>query len=139
MTGRRGRLRPLALAAALPLLGSLGGCFAYSAGQYNTDHQPTVDTGVGAAIIMPGQTAPAMPQQSPGAGAAASAPPPEGSAPSGAAPGGPRMATIGGAKQDEKRNLQWREEPIWNKYLMLPFAWVAAPFAAWLVSAVRGG
>ena len=45
----------------------LAGCFAYSRGARNTERQPTVDTGVGAAIIYPGQTAPTLPQQGSGA------------------------------------------------------------------------
>ena len=36
----------------------LSGCFAYNQGVRDIDRHPTVDTGVGASILMPGQAAP---------------------------------------------------------------------------------
>jgi hypothetical protein len=123
--------RPRRLQLLLPalLMLPLAGCFAYSQGTQNTARQPTVDTGVGAAIIYPGQTAPALPQQ--GSGGATG---PEGQT---AQPSTGQLTTIGGAKVDEQQNVQWREEPIWHKYLMLPLAVVAAPFKA-AAEAARG-
>ncbi len=40
------------------------------------------------------------------------------------------ITMIGGAQQDEQRHVEYREEPIWYKYVALPFALAAAPFKA---------
>jgi hypothetical protein len=37
---------------------------------------------------------------------------------------------IGGAEQHEKGHVAWKQEPRWWKYLVLPFAAIAAPFKA---------
>lgn len=166
----------LALALANAAAGSLG-CFAFGRGHRDIDRTPVVDTGAGASILYPGQTAPVA---SPGAPSEAStvsgagAPPPQALPPTGraspdpeaqvgsppyamqsgtsrAAPGGSAgsarasgspsaglpVTTIGGAQTDQTGHVQYREEPIWFKYVALPFALAAAPFKA-AADAVRG-
>jgi antitoxin component YwqK of YwqJK toxin-antitoxin module len=54
------RLLPLLLALSAPA--TLAGCMAYSNVKRDTDRHPIVHTGVGATILMPGQSAPALPQ-----------------------------------------------------------------------------
>ena len=53
----------LVLAAA-----GLAGCF-YGHTKRNIDRNPVVDTGVGASVVMPGQSAPAYPHPAPGSAA----------------------------------------------------------------------
>jgi len=129
------RLAPwLALCAAAP------GCY-FNNIQRDVDRTPVMDAGAGASILMPGESAPMV---VPGAGApgtagTVSAPrgsPDPGPATQGsrvqtgdpAASAGPPISMIGGTHVDEERHLSVREEPIWWKYLTLPFAVVAAPF-----------
>ena len=114
----------------------LSGCFAYSEGVRDIDRHPTVDTGVGASILMPGQTAPALRPQPPAGSrgqptGSPSRPGATGSEGSAAGAGGttsPPMTTIGGSSIDEKTHLEWKEEPQFHKYLMAPLALLAAPF-----------
>jgi hypothetical protein len=140
-TGRRCALTLTLLAAT----GTLG-CFAVNKVERDIDRSPTVVTGVGAGIIMPGQSVPVYqgpyhPQTSgqesfgrPGSnsGSATGGPGPsttrsgEGNAPAG---GGSNITMIGGATVDEERHQTIDETPQWFKYLRLPFAVVAAPFA----------
>lgn len=93
------------------------GCLYYGNQSRDVDRTPIVDTGVGATILMPGQSAPSFP-----AGPAT---------PGGAAPeGGGGVSMIGGTRVDETTHVRVHEEPVWLKYLTLPFAAVAAPFVA---------
>ncbi|MEM7411750.1 MAG: hypothetical protein AAF430_16080 [Myxococcota bacterium] len=146
------------------------GCWAALNREGDVDRTPVVNTGAGASIIYPGQSAPphpgnyhpreagygqpqaganphnphlpATPPSAAGAhvpqGAVApgvAVPPPEyATAPgqtrrsgSGAAPGG-GITMIGGAETEETRHVQVNEEPLWLKYVGLPFAVMAAPF-----------
>jgi hypothetical protein len=126
----------------------LPGCFAYSNRGSDIDRTPVVDTGVGARIIYPGQTA-AMPV--PGQAASGQAPSgqtrsgqaqsgqtsPEAGASDTVTPGSGSITFIGGAAVDEKKSVRIREEPLFHKYLMLPLAIAAAPFAA-AAEAIRG-
>lgn len=128
----RSRLAPwLALCAAAP------GCF-FGNVQRDIDRTPVVDTGAGASILMPGESAPMVVPGAgaPGSSSAVSAP---GAAPGAtegsrmqtggpAASAGPPISMIGGTQIDEERHLSARSEPVWWKYLTLPFAVVAAPF-----------
>jgi hypothetical protein len=163
----------IGLRAALVLVAASSlGCFAYSKGEIDWDDHPVVDTGVGATIIYPGQTAPtyypnsgntapapgppvqAAPGSAPAPGTQRQAPPgvsatqPSGAPSSyGSAPthtsgpngeqttgapesSGAPITMIGGAEKDEKGHLAWKQEPLWWKYLALPFAAIAAPFKA---------
>ena len=56
-----------------------------------------------------------------------------GSPPSGGAP----VTMIGGAEQHDKGHVAWKQEPVWLKYLTLPFAVIAAPFKAGAEAARR--
>jgi hypothetical protein len=93
---RRNRwFRVLSLRAAIVLVAASSlGCFAYSRGEVDWDNTPVVNTGAGATIIYPGQTAPTYTAPSGSAGA-----PPPGSAPPAygtpvqAPPSGPPPAT----------------------------------------------
>jgi antitoxin component YwqK of YwqJK toxin-antitoxin module len=136
-------------AAIVLLCTSSLGCFAISRGDSDLDQQPVVNTGVGASIIYPNESAPtyyppgtqpapqAAPQQ-PGA-----AQPSYGSAPTvtvgpngeqrtggGPMPNQTPIQMIGGAEQDITGHKSWKQEPVWLKYLALPFAIAAAPFKA---------
>ena len=120
------------------------GCPAFNHRDRNIDRTPVMNSGAGASIIYPGQTAPAHPgnqypravqpgsnattsSRSGGPGTAGGSANVEraGSAPE---PGG-HFTMIGGTEVDEKRNQKISEEPIYWKYLTAPFAVVAAPFA----------
>ncbi len=113
------------------------GC-AYANRGSDRDRTPVIDTGAGARILYPGQSA-----VMPGQAAPSTAPQPAGSpdpAPGveGAiAPGTTGVTFIGGANQDDKRSVRIKESPIYYKYLLLPFAVAAAPFVA-LADALRG-
>jgi hypothetical protein len=141
-----------AVACALTL-----GC-GYANVHKNTDLTPNVMTGVGATIIMPGQTAPPLPMPgvtnsqsrtgpgtssgsagsqgvgagSPGALQDPTTPQQYPYAPGGAAGGAPpspgHITFIGGAQQDEQTSLEQHNEPLWLKPLLFPFALVALPF-----------
>jgi len=149
--------RPAAAACArialvLVTTSSLG-CFAHSRGEIDWDEHPVVNTGAGATILYPGQTAPTYSTAGPGQttsgppnqlppGGPGGAPVPGGSVsntssgPGGERrsgspqPAGPPITMIGGAEQDIEGHLSWKQEPAWWKYLALPFAVIAAPFKA---------
>ena len=112
------------------------GCLYYGNQSRDVDRTPIVDTGVGATILMPGQSAPSFPGGSaapggaePGAPGSPSGGP--GSAQSSGAPaGGGPISMIGGTRVDETTHVRVHEEPVWLKYLGLPFALAAAPFVA---------
>ena len=112
------------------------GCLYYGNQSRDIDRTPIVDTGVGATILMPGQSAPSFPGGSATPGGAAPGAPGSGSggpdsAPgSGAPAGGGRISMIGGTRVDETRHVRVHEEPVFFKYLGLPFALAAAPFVA---------
>jgi hypothetical protein len=136
------------------LTGLVTGCMTQSRGTYDMDRTPIVNTGTRASIIYPNQGAPVMPGtapqtqhpapgssqppgQAPGTGAAV---PPSGAAPgashtseAGAPPrpsGQPEgeMTFLGGARTDEQRHVEVREDPLLLKYLTAPVALLAAPF-----------
>lgn len=124
----------------------LMGCPGFQYVDADVDRTPTVDTGAGATIIYPGQTAPPVtPGAQPVYGAAQAAqPPPEYGSALGsdvpvatAAPSGGSVTMIGGSKIDEKRHIKIRSGPAYWKYMMLPFAVVAAPFK-YAVEVARG-
>jgi len=127
------RLQTAVLLAAATLT---PGCLYYGNQGRDVDRTPIVDTGVGATILMPGQSAPNFPGGSatpggsePGASGSSSGGP--GSAHSSGAPtGGGPISMIGGTRVDETRHARTHEEPVWLKYLTLPFAVAAAPFVA---------
>lgn len=132
------RIPLLLLSAAL----ALQGC---SFGRYTGDveENPVMDTGVGAAVIMPGQSAPVM---APGGGYA-----PGGSSecqngPNGqscasgggmVAPSPSNITMIGGSEEDIENHVKAKEDPLLLKWAAVPFALLAAPFVA-AAEAARG-
>jgi len=112
------RLRPLLVVLLLPLI---AGCF-YSRRARDVERDPTVDTGMGASIILPGQTAPPMslggPQPAGGESTGASSVP------------RPQINMIGGSEIDSEKHETGKEDPLIFKALMTPLAVIAAPFAA---------
>jgi hypothetical protein len=154
--------RALAIATVALTAGNTLGCWAIHNVDHDVDRSPVVNTGAGATVIYPGQTAPQHPgnyhpreagygQSStspattssrysgsypapPGAVASQVAvPPPEYSAGGGgqtgaAAPRGANIAMLGGTEIEETQHVKVNEEPSFLKYVMLPFALVAAPF-----------
>jgi len=145
--------RKLALGILTGLAVALLGCPVgfYQHQERDVDRTPTVDTGAGASIIYPGQTAPGLPgntrpgeptsstqpaqggaygsPQQPYGAAQAAQPPPEYSHAQGSgAPSGGDITMIGGSKIDEKTHVRVHSEPVIFKYVALPFAVVAAPF-----------
>jgi hypothetical protein len=124
-------------AIALLAAGALTpGCLYYGSQSRDVDRTPIVDTGVGATILMPGQSAPAFPggAATPGGAersASGSSSGGSGSSQSSGAPtGGGGISMIGGTRTDETTHVRTHEEPVWLKYLTLPFAVAAAPFVA---------
>jgi antitoxin component YwqK of YwqJK toxin-antitoxin module len=143
------------LLAALAI--QISGCMAYNNTSSDFDRTPIVNTGTRAAIIYPGQGAPAMPgsvpqaqyappgsnpqqaqpatpEQSPpyppGAPVSpggAPAPQPYANPQSGSAPDG-QISFLGGSRMDESRHVDIRKEPLVIKYLTAPFKLIAAPF-----------
>jgi hypothetical protein len=128
------------LALVLALGTATPGCF-FGNIQHDVDRTPVMDAGAGASILMPGESAPmvvpgaaapgasgtvATPGASPDPGSATQGSRVQSGAPAGSA--GPPISMLGGTHVDEERHLSAREEPIWWKYLTLPFAVVAAPF-----------
>jgi len=128
----------------------------YQNQERDVDRTPTVDTGAGATIIYPGQTAGALPgsappqsgaagtPQPPYGAAQAAQPPPEYGQPneSGAhstsgTPSGGGVTMIGGSEIDEKTHRKVHAEPVAWKYIALPFAVAAAPFK-YAAEKVRG-
>ena len=113
----------LSAALAVLMIPTLAGCF-YSRRAADVDRNPTVDTGTGASIIMPGQSAPPMGRAS-GTG--------EGGIPTAT----PNIQMIGGSEIDEERHETGKEDPLLFKALTTPLAVVAAPFVA-AAEALRG-
>ena len=118
----------------------LTGCL-YANQSRDIDRNPVVDTGVGAAVIMPGQSAPAYPHPAPGSAAPVQTREEGGGVPGSAATSGSAsgaepapsnipLTTIGRSGIDEERSMSAHEESTWMKYLALPFAVLAAPFKA---------
>jgi hypothetical protein len=126
---------------------ALIGCPAFYYRDGDVDRTPTVNTGAGASIIYPGQSAPPLPGgtqpgtaqtpagQQPYGATQAAQPPPEyqqpygsGASRSSGSPSGGGITMIGGTQTDEKRHNKVRSEPIYWKYVMAPFALLAAPF-----------
>jgi hypothetical protein len=129
--------------AAIAALGAAApGCF-FGTKEHDIDRTPMMDAGVGAAVILPGQSVPMYPPAAaPGTATQSSqsgAPGSEsGSSTQGGVPGqGMPISMIGGTKVDEERHLSVKEEPIWWKYVVLPFAVAAAPFK-YAADKVRG-
>ena len=141
---KRGATAVVALSAAL-LACPVG---YYQRQEKDVDRTPTVDTGAGASIIYPGQTAPVLPpnprlgapggagaQQQPYAAPQVAQPPPEygqpyesGARSSSGAPSGGGLTMIGGSEVDQKTHRKVQAEPVIWKYIALPFALAAAPF-----------
>ena len=130
-----------AAAVACGVLAS--GCFKFGRMEHDVDRTPTVDAGVGAAVILPGQSVPMFPPSgAPGSATSSSqsgSPGSEsGSSTQGGVPAqGLPISMIGGSKVDEDRHLSAKEDPIWWKYATLPFAVAAAPFK-YAAEKVRG-
>jgi len=138
--------RGLGLGILIGIIGVLMGCPGFQYVDADVDRTPTVDTGAGATIIYPGETAPPVtPGAQPPYGAAQAAqPPPEYGSAQGsdvpgatAAPSGGGVTMIGGSKIDEKTHIKIRSGPAYWKYMMLPFAVIAAPFK-YAAEAARG-
>jgi len=122
------------------------GCFAISRGESDFEKAPVVNTGVGAMIIRPNQSPPTYyppGTQAPPSAQTQGAAPSYGSAPTvttgpngeqrtggAAVPNQVPIQMIGGAEQDISGQKSWKQEPVWLKYLALPFAIAAAPFKA---------
>ncbi|MEE9607020.1 MAG: hypothetical protein V3U03_04715 [Myxococcota bacterium] len=132
--------RAVACAAALAA-SALVGC-AFGRLDRDIDRTPVVDTGVGASIIYPGQSPPVWASGGPpgsvpagagvtSAGESAGGGPAlaQGTQSSSGSPGGGGSVTfIGGSRTEEQRHIDYRENPSWFKYAVLPFAVLAAPF-----------
>ena len=103
------------------------GCVYYGAKSRDVDRTPIVDTGVGATVLMPGQSAPAFPGSAIGEPGGEGRPASGGSSSSSTPAGGGGLTMIGGTRVDESTHTSSHEEPIWLKYLTLPFALAAAP------------
>lgn len=108
------------------------GCPAFNHVDRNIDRTPVMNSGAGASIIYPGQTAPAQssyPRITQSGSHSAPLPGVQGAEHSGHAPApGGHLTMIGGTEVDEKRHQKIEESPIYWKYLTAPFAVVAAPF-----------
>ena len=136
------------LATALTVCAAIPGCF-FSNIQQDVDRTPVMDTGAGASILMPGEAAPLMVPGAgtPGAPVGSASPPDRSSATQGsrsqsgapAASAGAPISMLGGTRVEEEKHLSAKEEPIWWKYLTLPFAVVAAPFKLAADSATSPG
>jgi hypothetical protein len=128
---RRSRLLlllPTGLALALP------GCF-FSRRAADVEKTPTVDTGMGAAIIMPGETAPMNPHSggnvNPGGTNQSRSGPGGESVSRSGGPGQPstgNLSMIGGSGMDKERHDTGQEDPLIFKWITAPFAALAAPF-----------
>ncbi len=133
------RSHTVALIAAATLA---PGCVYYGDTKRDIDRTPIVDTGVGATVLMPGQSAPSFPGGASTSGGSEAGAPGRTSggysgSSSGAPSGGGGLTMIGGTRVDESMHSSSHEEPIWLKYLMLPFAVAAAPFVA-AADAIKG-
>jgi len=114
-----------AIALALQLVG----CMAQSRGNYDIDRTPIVNTGARASIIYPGEGPMPMPGSAPPQGSTPPGSAPQaGTAPPGTAPAGGGLVFLGGARTQETRHLEIREDPLIVKYLTAPIALLAAPF-----------
>jgi antitoxin component YwqK of YwqJK toxin-antitoxin module len=130
---------------------------AYNNTSSDFDRTPIVNMGTRAAIIYPGQGAPALPgsvphaqyappgansqyaqpatpEQQPPYPSSTSVPPgaapppqPHASPQSGSAPND-QISFLGGSRMEETQHIDIRKEPLLVKYLMAPFKLVAAPF-----------
>lgn len=130
---------------------ALSACASINKRERDVDRTPVVDTGAGATILMPGQAAPAYqgpihPRENQGAGSFGQPPTSssaEGNSQQASGPAGQRTRTsgtpaprgssitmIGGNTTEEERHQRVSEEPLWLKYVVLPFAIIAAPFYA---------
>ena len=135
---RRAPITALLLLAALALPGCIQG--RRSA---DIDRSPTVDTGMGAAILMPGQAAPSFgrPGAAPG-GTTQTTVGPEGRTGTSTAsgPGLPStgsLSAIGSSGIQENRHEDGKEDPLVVKWMTAPFGLLAAPFA-WGIEKARG-
>ncbi len=133
---QRSFLLPALLACALAFPACITG-----RREADIDRTPTVDTGAGAAILMPGQTAPNFPRTgvAPG-GSQQTQVGPEGSSGSStgsAQPSAGPLTMIGSSKIDENRHEQGREDPLIQKWALAPLAVLAAPFV-WAADRARG-
>ena len=131
------RIPWLLLTCALALQGCVYGRYIG-----DVEENPVVDTGVGAAVIMPGQSAPVMTPgggYAPGGNAECQTGPNGQSCASGGtvAPSPSNITMIGGAEEDIENHIQAKEDPLMLKWLAVPFALLAAPFSA-AAEAARG-
>ena len=128
--------KPLVAAIGCGLTLALAGCPAFQSVDRDIERTPVVNTGAGASIIYPGQSAPPHPgNQHPraagtGNGQSSSNGPTESYQRSGngGSGGGGGVTMIGGTAVEEERHQRIEEAPQYWKYLTLPFAIVAAPF-----------
>lgn len=132
--------RSLMLSLLLAVTLALPACFT-ARRSADVDRTPKVDTGMGAAILMPGDNTVRMPAGTvaPG-GTQQTRVGPEGSSSSrggNSQPSTGELTMIGGSKIDENRHELGREDPVVQKVLMAPFAAVAAPFV-WAAEKLRG-
>ena len=121
----------LALLLALSTL-VLPGCY-FSRRAVDVDRTPVVDTGMGAAVILPGETAPSLPSGTAAPGPAQTSR----SGPNGSdtrthgasQPATGKLSQIGGTAIDEDRHESGQEDPLIFKWLTAPLGLIAAPFA----------
>jgi hypothetical protein len=131
------RIPWLLLTCALALQGCVYGRYTG-----DVEENPVADTGVGAAVIMPGQSAPVMIPgggYAPGGNAECQNGPNGQSCASGGtvAPSPSNITMIGGTEEDIENHIQAKEDPLMLKWLAVPFALLAAPFSA-AAEAARG-
>ena len=118
----------------------LPGCY-FSRRAADVDRTPVVDTGMGAAVILPGETAPSLPSgtAAPG-GNQTSRHGPHGSdthTQGAAQPATGKLSQIGGTAIDEDRHESGQETPLVFKWLTAPLGLIAAPFA-WAAQEAAG-
>ncbi|MBW2267506.1 MAG: hypothetical protein JRH16_02930 [Deltaproteobacteria bacterium] len=132
--------RSFVLSALLVGVLGLPACFTARRAA-DLDRTPAVDTGMGAAILMPGQTAPSLPQGgvAPG-GTQQTRVGPEGhsgSTSGSAQPSTGPLTMIGSSKMDENRHEVGKEDPLIQKWALAPLGVLAAPFV-WAAELARG-
>ncbi|MCP4244321.1 MAG: hypothetical protein QF890_01245 [Myxococcota bacterium] len=129
------------LVLVLVVLGlALPGCY-FSRRAADADRTPTVDTGMGAAVILPGETLPSLPGGNAAPGhsrTTRSATEGSDEASIGSAqPSTGNLTQIGGSGIDQNRHESGKEDPLIFKWLTAPLGLLAAPFA-WAAEAARG-
>lgn len=132
--------RQLLLVALLASASASLGCPAFHARDRDLDRTPIVNTGAGATILYPGHAPPVYqgaqhPLESgkgsygsPGSSQRSGTSSPSGTSPSGTTPARSEITMIGGATTEVELHQRVDVQPVWWKYVTLPFAVVAAPF-----------